>query len=145
MKKNLFLTCGIVIVAMTMLICGNVQAEISDKAIKSAKEQASEYLIIEIINHNTKPATPEDRNNIWFTAKVLEIKRSKADLKIGDIIIIESYHFEPDESWVGPAIPPILPAGWRGEAFLNQSKQNEKNFEIAIYGHSFVPLQSSDK
>ena len=104
------------------------------------KAEASEVLKVEILSTQNKPQN-ENFMDVVFIAKVIEVKRSKAQLKRGQDIRIHSYH--ASKPLRGPVNPPLLARGWTGIVYLNkgtgqpENKGNNNDYCIAAYGRSF--------
>lgn len=104
------------------------------------KAEASEVLKVEILSTQNKP---QDGNfmDVIFIARVIEVKRSKTQLKKGQDISIHSYH--ATKPLRGPVNPPLLAQGWTGTVYLNKGtgkpeNEGKKNdYCIAAYGRSF--------
>ncbi len=140
MKRNR-VTHWCAALAATFALCAAVapsHAELPPGTYEKLKKNASEVLTIRIL----KIETPEGRVGhfqVFFTAKVLGVTRSKSGVKIGQTLRIASYHVTEEarkQGFVGPRIPPLLPGGWEGKAYLNK-KQDKKLFDLAAYGESF--------
>jgi hypothetical protein len=140
MKKNR-VTYGSVVLVSTIGLCAalvRVRAELPPGAYEELKKNAAEVMTVKIL----KVKTPEGKKGhfqVLFTAKVLEVTRSKSGVEKGQTLRIASYHVTEQarkEGFVGPRIPSLLPVGWEGRVYLNKNK--DKNvYDIAAYGESF--------
>ena len=123
----IFLTTGFLASATAALAPGTV-----DKM----KQKAEEVVRIEITERSKGKREGENRK-VHYGAKVVEVIRSKAGLKKGQEIRVESYI----RSGLGIPMPGPMPPsyhdkGWKGTVWLNGAGDG-KNFRIAVYGHSF--------
>jgi len=140
MKKNR-VKYGSVVLAATIGLCSalaTARAELPPGAYEELKKNAAEVMTVKIL----KVKTPEGKKGhfqVLFTAKVLEVTRSKSGVEKGQTLRIASYHVTEKarkEGFVGPKIPSLLPVGWEGRVYLNKNK--DKNvYDIAVYGESF--------
>jgi hypothetical protein len=140
MKKSR-VTNGSVVLAATIGLCAalvTARPELPPGAYEELKKNAAEVMTVKIL----KVETPEGKKGhfrVFFTAKVLEVTRSKSGVEKGQTLRIASYHVTEKarkEGFVGPRIPALLPVGWEGKVFLNKN-QDKKVFDIAAYGESF--------
>ena len=108
-------------------------------AIDQARQFAQECLIIEI----TKVAATDYRNDghqdIFYTAEVIRVERSKKKLNPGDTITFSSYAINPKvaDTIDGPLPPALLKTGWTGRVWLNEGPDG---LTIAVHGNSFEKL-----
>ena len=123
-------------------------AELPPGTYKMLKEEATEVLQIEVTGVNSvgEDETRQDPQQRFIcTAKVTGIERSSGEVAIGEEIKFETWTLKPNqrENFVGPAIPPEIPVGWRGKVYLNPPEQNSDvgengtAHELAAYGLSF--------
>ena len=123
-------------------------AELPPGTYETLKEEATEVLQIEVTGVNSvgEDETRQDTQQRFIcTAKVTGIERSSGEVAIGDEIKFETWTLKPDqrENFVGPAIPPVIPVGWRGKVYLNPPEQNSdvgengSALQLAAYGRSF--------
>jgi hypothetical protein len=139
--KKRRVTCGSVALAAAIGLCAalvTARAELPPGAYEELKKNASEVMTVKIL----KVQTPEGQKGhfrVVFTAKVLEVMRSKSGVEKGQTVRIASYHVTEKarkEGFVGPRIPALLPVGWEGKVYLNK-KQDKQAYDIAAYGESF--------
>ncbi len=146
MKKSWAIGCPVVLIAAIVLCVALVtaRAELPPGAYEELKKNASEVVTVKIL----KVETPEGRKGhfqVIFTAKVLEVTRSKSGVEKGQTLGIASYHVTEKarrEGFVGPRIPRFLPVGWEGRVYLNK-KQDKTVYDIAAYGESFEETPAS--
>ena len=140
MKKRR-VTNGSILLAATIGLCAALviaRAELPPGAYEELKKNASEVMTVKIL----KVQTPEGKKghfHVFFTAKVLEVTRSKSGVEKGQTVRIASYHVTEKarkEGFVGAKIPALLPVGWKGKVYLNKN-QDKKVYDIAAYGESF--------
>ena len=140
MKKRR-VTNGSILLAATIGLCAalvTARAELPPGAYEELKKNASEVMTVKIL----KVQTPEGKKghfHVFFTAKVLEVTRSKSGVEKGQTVRIASYHVTEKarkEGFVGAKIPALLPVGWKGKVYLNKN-QDKKVYDIAAYGESF--------
>ncbi len=123
-------------------------AELPPGTYEMLKEEATEVLQIEVTGVNSVDENEIGQDPLQrfiCTAKVTGIERSSGEVAIGDEINFETWTVKPHqrENFVGPAIPPEIPAGWRGKVYLNPPEQNSVVGEngsalgLAAYGRSF--------
>ena len=120
-------------------------AALSPAKIKEMKAQATDVLEVTVTAVEVKKTELKVgyvRREIEYRAKVNRVARSKSEAKPGDEITFSAYRLQgllPP----GPKNPPQLKAGWKGTVFLSKSP-GEKQFEIAVFGHSFESATASD-
>jgi hypothetical protein len=139
-KRRRVTYCSVVLPATVTLCTALVtaRAELPPGAYEELKKNASEVMTVKIL----KVETPEGKKGhfqVLFTAKVLEVTRSKSGVEKGQTLRIASYHVTEKarkEGFVGPRIPRLLPVGWEGRVYLNK-KQDKTVYDIAAYGESF--------
>lgn len=126
------------VTALCLLLTDSIgYCELAPGSYEELKKEAVEVLKVEILNVQTNLLDEK----VIFTAKVIEVKRSKTQLKKGQDIRIHSYHFTTPRK--GAANPPLLAKGWSGIVYLNKGTghpgdEDKKNdYCIAAYGHSF--------
>lgn len=126
------------VTALCLLLTNSIgYCELPPGSYEKLKNEASEVLKVEILNVQTNP--PD--KNVIFTARVIEVKRSKTQLKKGQDIRIHSYHWTVP--YRGPVNPPLLAKGWSGIVYLNKgtnqpgAEDKENDYCIAAYGRSF--------
>jgi len=139
--KKRRVTNGSILLAATIGLCAalvTARAELPPGAYEELKKNASEVMTVKIL----KVQTPEGKKghfHVFFTAKVLEVTRSKSGVEKGQTVRIASYHVTEKarkEGFVGAKIPALLPVGWKGKVYLNKN-QDKKVYDIAAYGESF--------
>ena len=122
----------------TLALVATALAALPPGALEKLKAGAQEKLKIKILEVAQKPGKGP-KLEVTFTAEVLEVKRSATELKPGEKITIQSYHWT--KSYAGPPNPPILAKGWTGMAYLNKAKGKApgsgKTYSLAAYGDSF--------
>ena len=140
MKKRR-VTEGSILLAATISLCAalaTARAELPPGAYEELKKNASEVMTVKIL----KVQTPEGKKGhfrVVFTAKVLEVTRSKSGVEKGQTVRIASYHVTEKarkEGFVGAKIPSLLRKGWEGSVYLNKN-QDKQVYDIAAYGESF--------
>jgi len=133
-----------VLLTATVGLCAalvTARAELPPGAYEELKKNASEVMTVKIL----KVQTPEGKKghfHVFFTAKVLEVTRSKSGVEKGQTLRIASYHVTEKarkEGFVGAKIPALLPVGWEGKVYLNKN-QDKKVYDIAAYGESFEEI-----
>ena len=102
------------------------QAELPPGSYNKLRADAEEALTIQV----TDIARNSD-NQVYVSAKVLGVERSKSGLKKGDSIRLK---YSPAKPKVGPAPPPIPEKDGVYPAFLNKKGDD---FEPAAHGSSF--------
>jgi hypothetical protein len=139
--KKRRVTYGSVVLAPAIGLCAalvTARAELPPGAYEELKKNASEVMTVKIL----KVQTPEGKKghfHVFFTAKVLEVTRSKSGVEKGQTVRIASYHVTEKarkEGFVGARIPALLPVGWEGKVYLNKN-QDKQVYDIAAYGESF--------
>jgi hypothetical protein len=135
----------------------HLSAELPPGSIDAMKKEAQEVVEVEVTAVET-PGTKGPHKTVIYTATVLKVERSKANIKSGASIQIKSYFLsrpkvkpltnpnptpeefaqfiESHEIIVGPKPPPFLNKGWKGKIYLNAGN-NGGRFNIAAHGHSF--------
>jgi hypothetical protein len=145
-KKSWVIGCPVVLIAAVGLSVALVtaRAELPPGAYEELKKNASEVMTVKIL----KVETPEGKKGhfqVLFTAKVMEVTRSKSGVEKGQTLRIASYHVTEKarkQGFVGPRIPRLLPVGWEGRVYLNK-KQDKTVYDIAAYGESFEEIPAS--
>ena len=143
MKKSRVTNVSVLLTATVGLCAALVtaRAELPPGAYEELKKNASEVMTVKIL----KVQTPEGKKghfHVFFTAKVLEVTRSKSGVEKGQTLRIASYHVTEKarkEGFVGAKIPALLPVGWEGKVYLNKN-QDKKVYDIAAYGESFEEI-----
>lgn len=124
-------------------------AELPPGTYEMLKSEAKEVLQLEVtkvtrLGDEEAQKDPEQR--FLCEAKITGIDRSASEQAVGNTILFETYYIAPSDrnGFVGPAIPPKVPVGWRGKIYLNpmtdeSATQGETPvYELAAYGQSFV-------
>lgn len=122
---------------LLLVFCQPSYGELPPGTYDNLLKKAEEVLKIEI---SSVKELRRDQTNIWWrvTAKVLDVDKSKAKKKTGDVISFLSYTVHQPAP--GPRPPERLYKGWKGTAYLNgcQTEElcKEAQFELAAYGAS---------
>jgi hypothetical protein len=133
----------LLITALSLLVCITIApAALPPGSYDKLKAEAQEKLTVNIIAVE-KQEESKQRLEVLFTAEVLAVERTKACLKPGDIIQIQSYRWTG--KYRGPKNPPVLPVGWIGIAYLNKADSDTEDadnlYSLAAYGASFEESQ----
>jgi len=129
-------------------------AVLPPQILKKQSMNANEVIKIKVIKVNYKKLD-NLRYSITAEAKVIEVKKSKSNLKKGDIITISYTRKELKKGMAGPKPNPFLSKNETTGAFLYKSK--DKNYSLSAKSASFndnyyknyvetkVKLKSKDK
>jgi len=130
---------------LSLFNAGSADAALGPGLIEKMRNEASEVLTVRIIS-SKKGESKAERRAVIFTAEVIDVTRSAAKHKPGDVVTIHSYvhrKFHPGSYQPGPQAPKLLPDGWTGVAYLKPVKGG-KDLRIAAYGHSFVEKKTDE-
>ena len=134
--------------AITGLICGSIQAELPPQAYVKLKAESEEYLKIRVTH--VGPKRPQKHGPTYYTvqAKVLSVSRSKAGLRRGDTIHFESFIQTVESGVPGATWLPEIKRKWTGRVYLNGFSEEEKAassmtlknvFELSAHSQSYEP------
>lgn len=131
-----------------------LRAELPPYVYVEMQEKADEFLKIEVLDASKEPVdkqsalTPFELKSktqvfrIRVSANVLEVERSKSDLKDGDVISITYLRTErpAGTGWVGPSEIPILKKGEVTDAYLGKDPKSD-SYSPAARGRSFQTIK----
>jgi hypothetical protein len=112
---------------------------LSPDRVQELRAKAPEFLQI-VIFTVTMGEKHGERQEVTYTAKVVGVERSAANLKSGDEIRIRGYIRNPDDTnppMPQPKFPKLLNKGWTGDAYLSPVAES-KDLTPRVFGHSFV-------
>lgn len=133
----------------SLLVSTVVHAELPPQVYEELREKAPEFLKIEVLSSKQEvdvDASPPPKGSklllIHLTATVLEVDRSKSNLKKGDVISIDYTRTERPKGtgWVGPSEIPILAKGEVTDAYLSKTEKTGA-YSPAARGQSFHTLK----
>lgn len=125
-----------VYIAVLLVLCANLRAELPPQVYEEMKRSASEVLVISVSAVEATADTKGREATFTYDANVIRSVRSKTGVQAGGKIVVRSRHhiFGPGE--VGPSNPRKLRKGETVTAYLTRTRE-EGVYTIAAGGHSF--------
>lgn len=128
------------ILILLLCLCGRAAAELPPQVYADLQAKAGEVLKIRVDEVTSKPKGFFDHSswNESVKATVLEVARSHAGTRNGDVISLNYQRLSPKAGWVGPSPPPRLVKGREYMAYL---ARNGEGFTLAARGMSFTAVK----
>ncbi|MEO6052577.1 MAG: hypothetical protein ABIP97_01050 [Chthoniobacterales bacterium] len=122
------------IVTLVSTIC---HAELPPSAYEAKQAAATQQLKIQILRVNIEPGDKADTQKVEALARVDQVIRTNAQIKLNDLITIIYTVTHHPSGWAGPGEIPILQENQSLPAYLTSIPES-KNFAPAAGRMSFI-------
>jgi hypothetical protein len=121
---------GLITSAFALMFATAVYSADPPETIEQRKREAEEVIIVEVKSTRDSIIENGTFDEIVYTAKVIEVIRSKSGCKAGDEVIVEAVAPRPGTKVAG-TWPPRLAKGWHGKMYLELDDSNGRYLPIA--------------